>query len=157
MTESKNEPEIVTLQPTPVALYREVVPMNALAEFFGRAYAALTSTLGQQGVQVRGPAMAVYYNSPTDTVDVAAAFPTDRLATADGKVTSEMLPAGRAAQIVHVGSYDSMGPTYGRLMAWVGEQGLSGGSLTWETYLTEPTPGGNQDSMLTRITWPLAE
>jgi len=82
--------------------------------------------------------MAVYFGRPSDDV-----------------VTAETLPGGRAAQIVHVGSYDSMGQTYSRLMAWLAQQELSGGPVMWETYLTEPTSGGDQDTMLTRITWPL--
>lgn len=34
------------------------------------------------------------------------------------------LPGGRAAQVLHIGSYDSMQQTYGQLMGWLGEQGL---------------------------------
>lgn len=157
MSEPSTEPEIVTLTPMPVALLRETVPMNALPEFFGRAYQAVAEALGKQGIAIAGPPVGVYYGMPTDTVDVAAGFPCDRPAVSADGVTAETLPGGSAAQIMHVGSYDSMHRTYERLMAWLGEQGLTGGTVMWETYLTEPTPEGNQDAMLTQITWPLAE
>ena len=58
---------------------------------------------------------------------------------------------------MHVGSYDSLQQTYGRLMTWLESQKLRGGTVMWESYLTEPTPGQSQDTMMTRISWPLAE
>jgi effector-binding domain-containing protein len=69
-------------------------------------------------------------------------------------VYAERLPAGRAAQVMHTGSYDSMEQTYGRLMAWVQQQGLALGPVMWETYLTEPNEE-DPSSMQTLITWPL--
>lgn len=152
-----NEPEIVTLSAMPVAVVREVVPMRQLTDFFDRAYRTVAATVGKQGVVITGPPVGVYFGTPTDTVDVAAGFPTDRPVTAEDAVTAETLPGGRAAQIMHVGSYDSLQQTYGRLMTWLQDQKLGGGPVMWESYLTEPTPGGDQHDMLTRITWPLAE
>jgi effector-binding domain-containing protein len=55
---------------------------------------------------------------------------------------------------MHTGSYDSMEQTYGRLMAWVQQQGLVLGPVMWETYLTEPNEE-DPSSMQTLITWPL--
>jgi len=65
------------------------------------------------------------------------------------------LPGGRAAQILHVGTYDAMEQTYGRLMSWMGEQGLRPGGVMWEVYLSEPTPDA-PESWQTLIVWPLA-
>jgi len=152
-----NEPEIVTLSPMSVALVREIVPMSELPGFFGRAYRTVAETAGKQGIAITGPAMGVYYGMPTDTVEVGAGFPTARLVTATNGVSAETLPGGRAAQILHVGPYDALQQTYGRLMTWLEDQKLRGGPVMWESYLTEPTPGQSQNTMLTRISWPLAE
>lgn len=156
-TPPPSEPEIVTLTAVPVAVVREVVPMNELTGFFGRAYQSVAEALGRQRITMTGPPLGIYYGMPTDTVDVAAGFPTDRPVNAEDGVIAETLPGGRAAQIVHVGSYDSLQQTYGRLTSWLEDQKLTGGPLMWESYLTEPKPGGDQRDMLTRITWPLAE
>lgn len=155
MPDQSTEPELVTLEPMTVAVIREIVPMNALPDFFGRAFHAAAAASAEQGVAIAGPPLGAYYSMPTDTVDVAAGFPTDGAVGAAGDVISVTLPGGRAAQILHVGSYDSLIDTYGRLMAWLEENGLTGGPLMWESYLNEPDPA-DVESTLTRITWPLA-
>lgn len=150
------EPEIVALTPMTVALFRQTVPMNALTDYFDRAFRTVGAVLGAQQIPITGPPLGVYYGMPTDTVDVAAGFPTGRLAEAADGVTAEALTEGRAAQILHVGGFDAMQETYRRLTAWMTQQGLVPGPVMWETYLTEPKPGGEQESLQTLITWPLA-
>lgn len=150
-------PSLVTLEPVVVAAVREAVPMGKLPAFFARAFHAAMEAARAQGVAVVGPPLGVYFGMPTETVDVAAGFPTAGPVAADESgVAPVTLPGGRAAQVLHVGSYDSMEQTYGRLVSWLGEQGLAPGSVMWETYLSEATPEA-PESMQTLITWPLAE
>ena len=79
MTETNPEktPEIKStqLEEQPTAVLRETVPMNALKEFFGRAYQAVMAAAEQQQVQLAGPPFALYHGMPTDVVDVEAGFP----------------------------------------------------------------------------------
>jgi hypothetical protein len=60
----------------PVAVVREVMPMRQLTDFFDRAYKTVAETVGKQGVVITGPPIGVYFGTPTDTVEVAADFPT---------------------------------------------------------------------------------
>jgi effector-binding domain-containing protein len=150
-----SDPTITTLEPVDIAVLREVVPMNALPPFFERAYHQVMRVVQEQAAVVTGPPVGVYYGMPTDTVDVAAGFPTAGPVAATDAVSAERLPGGRAAQLVHTGSYDSMEQTYGRLMTWVQQRGLALGPVMWETYLTEPNEE-DPSSMRTLITWPLA-
>ena len=148
-------PEIVTLQPRPVALYREKVAMSALTDYFARAFTTVAATVAMQGAAITGPPVGVYYGIPTEMVDVGAGFPTDRpVSPADG-VTPETLPGGRIAQVLHAGSYDQMEVTYGRLTAWLAAQGLTPGEVMWETYLTDYDPAA-PEATRTLIEWPLA-
>ncbi|MDF1477628.1 GyrI-like domain-containing protein [Leifsonia sp. H3M29-4] len=156
MSEPSNNPEIVTLAPTPATLVREVVPMTALSEFFGRAFEASATALERQGIAIAGPPLGVYYGMPTDTVDVGAGFPSASLPTDAEGVTGTMLPGGRAARVVHFGSYDTLSETYGRLMSWLAEEGLTPGPVMWESYLNEPQPD-DPTATQTLIVWPLAE
>ncbi len=149
------EPEIVTLEPRPVALYRERVAMDALTDYFARAFSTVATTAAMQGAAIVGPPVGVYYGIPAETVDVGAGFPTDRLVTPAGGVTAETLPGGRIAQVLHVGSYDQMEATYGRLTTWLAAQGLTPGPMMWETYLTEYDPAAPEATQ-TLIQWPLA-
>lgn len=149
-------PELVTLQPQPSAVVREVVPIADLPAWFGRAFDAVLRTIGQQGIVPVGPPFGLYFGMPTETVDVAAGFPTDRLVTPDSGVTGWTLPGGRAVQLLHVGSYDQMQATYAHLMAWLEEQQLAVADLMWEVYLSEPDLA-HPETTRTLIVWPLAE
>lgn len=157
MPDASSEPTIVTLESTEAAVLRATVAATALPEFFDRAYHAVADALERQGVGVAGPPMGVYHGMPGETVDVAAGFPTERTAVDAGDVTAVTLPGGRAAQVLHTGSYDDLADTYGRLVRWLGERGATPGPLMWESYLTEPQPGGDQSGLKTLITWPLAD
>lgn len=150
------EPEIVTLEPTPVAVLRETVPMAEMTEYFGRAFQTTMTVAEQQSIALVGPPLAVYYGMPAETADVGGGFPTERLVEASDGVTGDTLPGGRAVQLMHVGSYDTLTNTYDRLMAWVEEQKLQVEPTMWEIYLTEPDPA-NPDATLTQIVWPIAE
>lgn len=54
------------------------------------------------------------------------------------KVALTRRPAHRAAQIMHVGSYDQEGPTIDRLLAFIKEQGLKVAGHHTEVYLSDP-------------------
>lgn len=151
----QSAPELVTLEPTPVAAVRETVAMSALTGFFDRAFQAVMAVAQAQDVPITGPPFALYYGVPTDSVDIAAGFPTaGPVSPADG-VTASELPGGRAARLLHVGSYDSLGQAYGRLVGWLGEQGLRPAEVMWESYLNEPSEDAPEESQ-TLITWPVA-
>ena len=151
-----HQPEIVTLDPHPVALVREIVRMDALPPFFGRAFGAVARAAGLQGVPLAGPPTAVYFGMPTETVDVGAGFPTVGGVTPDADVVPQTLPGGRAAQVLHEGAYDEMAVTYGRLMEWFAEQGLTPAPMMWESYLNDPDPAAPEEAK-TLIVWPIAE
>ncbi len=74
---------------------------------------------------------------------------------AEAGVTAETLPGGRIAQVLHVGSYDQLEATYGRLTPWLAGQGLTPGPMMWETYLTE-YDAAVPEATRTLIQWPLA-
>ena len=155
MTQTR-EPEIVTLEQRIAAVVRESVRMEAMPDFFGRAFHRSMAVMAAQGVTTVGPPVGVYFGWPSDTADVAAGFPADRPIIADAGVDPLALPGGRAATVVHVGPYDTMEATYGRLMAWLGAQGLTPGEVMWEEYLTEPDPA-HPEAIETRIVWPLQD
>ena len=149
-------PQLVTLEPTTVAVVREVVPMRELTGYFDRVFHAVMAAAEAQGVAITGPPVAVYHGIPEEYVDVAAGFPTATPITpADGGVVASQLPGGCAARLLHVGSYDSLEQAYGRIVTWFGEQGLTPAEVMWESYLNEPDPD-DPDAAETLITWPVA-
>ena len=152
MSDYPTDPAIVELEPATAAVVRETVSMTALAEFFGRVFPATMAAAQAQGIELSGPPIAIYYGMPTDTVDVAGGFPTAEPVATDAGITSADLPGGRAVQVLHVGPYDTLEQTYGRLMAWIGEQGLTPGDVMWESYLNDPEESETAETL---IVWPL--
>lgn len=152
------DPELATLDPTSAAVVRQRLPMSELTAFFDRVFDAVMTAAQEQEIAVTGPPFAMYFGTPSDTVDVAAGFPTGGvISETSGGVVPFELPGGRAVQVVHVGPYDRLGEAYERVTSWMGEQGLAPANAMWETYLTEPTPDGDPAANQTLITWPVGE
>ena len=167
--ESHTSPQVVDLPAQPFAVVREQVPMAEMTSFFDRAFRAVAEAVARAGFAAEGPPIGLYRGMPTDTVDVTAGFPVPSGTpegplgasgagdATEGSVQVIHLPAGRAAQLLHVGSYDGLASSYDVLMRWMQGQGLVPSDVMWEAYRTEPTPDGDGASMQTLITWPVAE
>jgi effector-binding domain-containing protein len=140
MTEQHQDPEIATAEAVTTAAVRRTVAMSEMADFYDTAFRELTETLAAQGVRPTGPAFGLYHGAPAETADVEAGFATDRAVEPAGAVIASSLPGGRVARVVHHGAYDALGESWGRLHAWVVEQGLQPGDVMWEVYVTEPSP-----------------
>ncbi|WP_162599973.1 GyrI-like domain-containing protein [Nocardioides solisilvae] len=153
MVEVDGEPEIVLVEPVPVAVLRESVAVEELTSFYDRAFDAVADELERQQVGRVGPALAVYRGTPGATVDVAAGFPVQRPVDTAAGITGTELPGGMVVQALHVGAYDRLGETYERLRAFAADQGVELADVMWESYLTEPTPEADPASMRTRVSW----
>jgi effector-binding domain-containing protein len=70
-----------------------------------------------------------------------------------GEVVASSLPGGDVARLSHLGSYDRLSESWGRLGTWIGEQGRRPGPRFWEVYVTEPTPEADPASMRTDLYW----
>ncbi|SDP28262.1 effector-binding domain-containing protein [Arthrobacter sp. ok909] len=155
-------PDIKTaqLKEQPTAVVRETVPMNALRDFFGRAFGAVTGAVQAQHVQLAGPPFALYRGMPTDVVDVEAGFPLAAPFTnAGGEATTVIagtLPAGQAYEALHMGSYESLQHTYGAIMERMREDGVSPGEAMWEYYLSDPGAEPDPSKWQTLVVWPVA-
>lgn len=147
------EPELVTLDETAAAVIHAVVPMAELVDFFDRAFAELMAVLGAQGVIPSGPPFARYAGPPEETVDLEVGFPLHGAVAPDGQVRPGSLPGGRVAHLVHLGAYDQLGESWGRLNAWMVEQGLTPGADLWEVYVTEPTADMDPADLRTELFW----
>lgn len=147
-------PELVTVpeQTTAVVVGRQM-PMAELPAFFDRSFGLLGGTLAGQGVPPTGPAFAKFRGAPAETVDLEVGFATAGPIEPAGPVVPGTLPAGRVARSVHHGSYEDLGESWGRLRAWIGEQGLTPSETYWEVYLTQPSPDMDPAELRTELNW----
>lgn len=148
--------ERVVLEPRTICGVRQVIPMSAMTEFFGRAFAQAAAELGRQGALPAGAPVALYHGTPTDTFDVTAGFPVSQeIAPAVGVVVAT-LPVGAAVEATHVGPYDTLGDTYAEISGWMAAQNLTPAEDMFEEYLVGPHGESDPAKWRTRIVFPLA-
>ena len=145
--------ELVDVPEQRVATVRRAVPMAELAGFFADAFRAVAAALERSGGAIVGPPFGLCHGMPTETVDVAPAFPAAGWDGDGGEVTVHTRPGGRVVVALHVGPYETMAETYGALRRWCEEQGLTLASEMWEEYLSDPAT--EPSTWRTRIVWPL--
>jgi AraC family transcriptional regulator len=135
---------------------RDTLPVSALPEFFQKSFARLEEYIQRKGGKYAGPPFAVYYNVPTETVDVELVFPVvfDVLENlpAEGEIHPVDFPGGDAVEYVYFGPYDGMAPAYGEVMQWLQEHGKVPGGPPREVYLSEPE--GDPSTWETHIVQP---
>lgn len=94
---------------------------------------------------------------PTQRFELEAGFPAGAPVAADGDVLASELPGGTVARATHVGGYDSLGDSWGALVAWATEQGRTPEGRMWEVYVTEPTPQLDPATLRTELYLLLAD
>ncbi|WP_256839066.1 GyrI-like domain-containing protein [Ornithinimicrobium faecis] len=139
MTEFQ-DPEIVTHEAVPTAVVRERVTMDDLPGLFDRAFTTIGPVLEAQGVQPAGAAFGYYLSMPTGSFELEAGLPVTTPITDAGEVIASELPAGDVARATHAGAYDTLGESWGALVAWAEEQGRTVTTRMWEVYVTDPSP-----------------
>ena len=109
---------VVDLEEQPTAVVAEAVALEGLSAFFEHAFMSVMAVTGRQGTPVTGPPFALYRSMPTQTVDVEAGFPTASVVEPEDGVRAGVLPACRAVEAMHLGSYDTLSETYDKALFW---------------------------------------
>lgn len=134
------DPQIITHDAVPTAVVREQVTMADLPGLYDRAFTAIGPVLEEQGVQPAGAAFGYYLSIPTGSFELEAGLPVTAPIADAGEVVASELPAGAVARATHTGAYDTLGDSWGALVAWVEEQGRTVTTRMWEVYVTDPSP-----------------
>jgi DNA-binding transcriptional MerR regulator len=138
-----------------VAALRDVIPdYGHIGHLFGEVF----GHLGQQRVNPNGPPIGIYYDEEyrEQDVDAEAAVPVAGSFPAGDRVQSRELPAvAEMACIVHTGDFDTLGGTYGQLMAWVEANGYRMCGPIREVYVRWSEPDEDPSNRITEIQLPV--
>jgi effector-binding domain-containing protein len=126
------------LQPQPVAVVRGRVDLAGLPQFLESAFAEVAAAAAAQGVRLDGAPFGKYLPGDDGAWEVAAGFPVSEALRDSGRVTSEVLAAGRVAHTMHVGAYDKVGAAYEAVREYVVDNGHEPSDPPWECYLDGP-------------------
>ena len=152
-------PEMVDVDPRRTVVVAGSTSMAEIQQFYDRAFARLGQAVESGAVQVEGAAFGLYRSEPTDVVDLEVGFVLAEGGSDDGGagegLSWSQLPGGTVARLVHEGSFEDLSRSWGRLMAWIGEQGKAPAGSMWEVYLTEPTPDTDPGALRTELNCPV--
>jgi effector-binding domain-containing protein len=100
----------------------------------------LMKTLARAGVTRSGPPFLVTHGEMDDPsgLDLELGVPVEGLLAVQGDVVEGVLVGGTVASTIHVGSYRSIGRTYGALTSWIADQGREIAGPPVEIYLSDP-------------------
>jgi effector-binding domain-containing protein len=138
-----------------VASVRDVIPtFSDLGQLFGEAF----GYLGQHRITPAGPPIGIYHDHEfrEQDVDIEVAVPVTGAVPEGERVKRRELPAvEEMACTVHEGSYETVGATYGQLMAWIEANGYRMCGPVREVYVRGPESGGDPSTYVTEIQLPV--
>lgn len=130
--------QFVDLQAQPAAMVRGLVSYEAIADFLGPAFGEVINVLDTQGLHPTGAPFGRYRPADGNGWEVEAGFPCSADVRAEGRVEPSLLPGGRAARTMHVGSYADVGAAYEAALSWLTDEGHVVDGEPWECYLDGP-------------------
>lgn len=139
-----------------VVIRHNQVTVADLRNLYDRSFGALGQAIAAGLFVPTGPALGIYHGDPSSTFDLEIGFPaigapTGPLDSPAGAIRTSSLPAGRAAFLSHVGSFDGMGAAWQKLTSSV--EGTPSG--VWiEVYVSDPTTTA-PDQLRTDLVLPL--
>jgi effector-binding domain-containing protein len=146
----KHEPQIQQRAAQPYVGIRKLITMEGFAEAVDTGFPEVFGWLAKHGVTLVGPPFIRYLVIDMEAeLEIELAVPVGREAESDGRVRSEVLPAGRYVTLRHVGPFDGLTATNATLQQWAQERGITFDS--WDTdrgsawrgrvehFLTDPT------------------
>jgi len=117
----------------------------------GKAFARIGRRFGRYTC---GKPMNLYYDAEykENDADIESCIPVRKGTDADGIVVRE-LPGGRCVSLIHKGTYDELGRSYEKIVAYVNEHGLQVQTPSREIYLKGPGMllRGNPKNYLTEL------
>jgi effector-binding domain-containing protein len=150
------EVTIIDHEEQPTVGIRREIRVDQMQEFFAEIFDDVIRALRDAHVDPQGAPFARYRGRPAETVDIEAGFPVAEPFAGSGELVAGTLPAGRAAEAVHVGPYETLRETYAALEAWLGEHGLHAGDEMWERYDSGPASDPDPATWRTRVVWPVS-
>ena len=118
---------------------RREVPTTELAGFFAEVFPKVMQWMGEKGIPPASAPMAVWcaMDMETGIADTHAGAFVAQPVEGEGEITPGITVGGDALKLVHVGGYDKMGQSWGRIYRRAKELGRVPGS-GWEVYVDDP-------------------
>ena len=152
---SSQEVAVKQIPAQAVASVRDTIPsLKDLSQLFNDVF----GYLGQHRINPAGPPIGIYHDREfrEQDADVEVAVPVIGSVPEGDRVKKRDLPAvEEMACIIHQGSYETIGGTYGQLMAWIEANNYRMVGPCREVYLRGPESGDDPSTYVTEIQLPV--
>jgi AraC family transcriptional regulator len=149
------EIDIVQREAQPSLAIKATAASYKLPMIMGRAYGRIMEHMKSKGIEMSGAPYTLYQGIDwqsagqskgllaflqvfTQKWNMEIGVPVAVEARGEDEVIATTIPAGRYLRTLHRGPYAKVGESYERLTAYAGEQGLSLGPYSIESYLNDP-------------------
>lgn len=146
-TEPFSELTVLEATTTPTAVVEaRNLPMAEIPTLFDTTFSALLPALAEAGMEVAGPAFALYTKQPSDTLDLEVGVPitaglTRALPLGEGRIAiPSQLPGGSVAALTYNGGYEGLSEAWAAFTHDAVSAGHHPGMPFFEVYVTEPRP-----------------
>lgn len=142
-----SELTVLEATPSPTAVVEaRNIPMAKMPALFDTTFSSLFPALQEAGMEVAGPAFALYTRAPSDTVDLEVGVPiTAGLTRAlplgeDHIAIPSQLPGGSFAALTYNGGYEGLSEAWAAFTHAALDAGHHPGMPFFEIYVTDPRP-----------------
>jgi DNA-binding transcriptional MerR regulator len=149
--------ELRELPAQSILTHRSQVNLNAIGKTSSQVFHSLYTFIGRSGGRAAGPPFTIFHDNEFNetSMDVEFGVPIQEPLTPLENWTARQLPAGRAAVLVHSGSYTEIASSHAALVAWTLEHGHVTGGPVREVYLVAPDRTDQPEALRTEIVVPL--
>ena len=130
--------------------------VDQLPEVLGKAYAEVMMYIDEIEEMAADVPFVAYYNLDMQDLDIEAGFPVSQQLPGKGNIQSNIIPAGKYAEVMYKGAYKAIEPAYKAIMEWFPANNCEALGPAYEFYLNDPTDT-DEDDLLTRILMPIKE
>ncbi len=148
------EPKVTERGEQPYVAIRSMVTMQQLGERLPPLTPQVYAWLDARGVDSTGPSFWKYNVIDMDALlEVEVGVPVAAPQVGDDRVLSAVLPAGRYAEVLHVGHPDSLERATAQLLGWAEREGLlwdvsdEGAEERWTARLEEYLDGPEEPDL----------
>ena len=122
----KHEPQIQQRAAQPYVGIRMPVTMEGFAEAVDTSFPKVFGWLAKHGITPTGPPFVRYLVIDMETeLEIELAVPVGEEVEGDGRVRSDVLPAGRYVTLRHIGPFDALTATNATLQQWAQQRGIA--------------------------------
>jgi effector-binding domain-containing protein len=151
------EVEIKELASRPLIGIRSNVPRSEIGNFIPSTFGKVGPYFQENGMEMTGPPVAIYYGEHGNEMDMAAGAPVTKVTATTEEITELELPGGKVATAIYEGPYEGIPAAWDQLSAELTAKGITTMEPCWEEYVTDPMREPDPTKWKTLMVQPISD